>query len=116
MSTIAVITVAATTRAPQLALASWVLRLGPPPLGQVTTGQDTDTMDRDMDIMGRDTAITATRIRIAAAITIHIKDTGLRPDLRRGREDHATAIRRACAGGWSEFCLSSRRIGKIRRV
>jgi hypothetical protein len=73
-ATIATIEVAAITaiRGPQLALASWVLRLAPPPMGPMdpaTMGQAT---------MGRATtrqATTAPPIPIAAATTISIDGT-----------------------------------------
>jgi hypothetical protein len=71
MYAIAVTMVAATTtRGPQSDWASWALRLGLPPLGQVTTGRATDITDRHMAPV---TATTATRIRIEAVIITHIE-------------------------------------------
>jgi hypothetical protein len=63
--------VAIKTREPQSALASWVLRLGPPPLllvRVIITGRD---------ITGAATATTATRI--VATTTIRIEDRAKAP-------------------------------------
>src|SRR5262245_44791693 len=79
----ATIAVVFTVAAPQSALASWVLRQQPPPLGRATTGRDTATTGRDTDLTGRVTVTRATKLRratTAAALiptgaTIHTKDT-----------------------------------------
>ena len=85
-----VTTVAATTiRERQSGLESWVLRLAQPPLARVTTGRGTDIMDQHM---ARAMGTTATRIRIDAAITIHI-DPHTRHETVNGEAAKAASFR-----------------------